>query len=94
MRKIEQIKEESKDCVALEIYTTDKEYKTVEALHTDTCKYADIDLDSLSDEQILDYQVITGAEYNNTILANTGETIQDGGWSLDDRIMVVVISNA
>ena len=24
---------------------------------------------------------------------HTSETVQDGGWSLDDRIMVVVIGN-
>jgi len=85
--KIQEIKELAKqNNVEYEIYWLPYGgTSNVQHLHTDNCKHLDISIDHFNDDDILDYELVSPKDYNNTLLANCGYYIEE------NTILVIIV---
>lgn len=88
----ELLKDESKKYVDVEYYTLNNK-NVNKVIHTDTIQA----IKEVNDDmKVLDYQLMTEDDYNNTILANTCERADFGVWYDDEnaKVLVVIVEEA
>jgi len=59
---------------------------STDLLHTDNCEWADVSLEEIEEDDLLDYGVISAEDYNRTIYANCGE-------EQEEPIIAIIIKN-
>jgi len=70
--------EELASKLEIEVYNPyNSNVKLVENLHTDNCRFLGFGLDDIYDEDISDYEFVSPEQYNRTLYANCGESMEE-----------------
>lgn len=90
MTNVNDLREIAKNCADVEYYTS----ATMSYPHTDNVESIDIDFDGLKDRVDCDYYEMDEEDYNESLMANCGDTVdfEDVYGSSNAKVMVVVLN--